>query len=136
MIQVFAVKQEEEEEDESGGSELLSDWELVSLENDEMELKLVFKDALGISQGDIPDLLLIQLELSEFKDDNNNQLPDSLIKYAEIPRQMATELEVERVATLKESVGNASKASIVSNFLIGLVLAGSLSLVWGVINGL
>ena len=49
---------------------------------------------------------------------------------------MATELEVEQVTTTKESAGNASKASIVSNFLISLVLASSLGLVWGMINGL
>lgn len=74
--------------------------------------------------------------MSEFKDVNGNSLPTSVIKYFEIPRQIATELEAQRVDITKDSVGNSSNALVGSNFIVNLLLSGSMNLVWNVINGL
>ena len=52
LIQVFAVNQEEDEEDELvEAGQLLADWDITSLDNDGIEIKLIFADAIEISQG-------------------------------------------------------------------------------------
>ena len=60
-------------------------WELISLDGDGFELQLNFTDPLFISSGAEPDLLLIQLDLSSFEDENGNSLPSSVVKYIPIP---------------------------------------------------
>ena len=49
---------------------------------------------------------------------------------------MATKKEVEQVDSSKETVGSSSKASVVSNFIVNLMLSSSLGLIWGMINAL
>ena len=44
-----------------------------------------FTDPLRVSAGEEPDLLLIQLNLSDFEDADGNKLPESVVKYASIP---------------------------------------------------
>ena len=46
----------------------MEDWELVKLDGNGFELKISFTNPLLISADDEPDVLLIQLELSDFKD--------------------------------------------------------------------
>ena len=50
-----------------------------------MEFRLNFTKPLHVSSGDHPDLLLIQMDLSEYKDEHGKSLPDSLVKYVPIP---------------------------------------------------
>ena len=63
-------------------------------------------------------------------------MPDSIIKYSEIPRQMATKEEVEQVGSIKEIGDSSSTAAVVSNFIVNLMLSSSLGLIWGMINAL
>ena len=60
-------------------------WELLSLSSEGFNLMMNFTDSLNISAGDSPDLLLIQLNLSECEDSEGNKLPESVVKYAPIP---------------------------------------------------
>ena len=60
-------------------------WELISLNENGLELQLDFPSPLKVSTEDDPDLLLVQLDMSQFKDQNGNSLPDSLVKYVPIP---------------------------------------------------
>lgn len=83
LIQVFAVKEQDNEDDV--GSPLMKGWELISLDGDGFELQLNFTNPLFVSSGDEPDLLLIQLDLSSFEDENGNSLPSSVVKYMPIP---------------------------------------------------
>ena len=50
LIQVFAVNQEEDEEDELvEAGQLLADWDITSLDNDGIEIKLIFANPIEIS---------------------------------------------------------------------------------------
>ena len=58
LVDVYAVK-EEEGEPEEAGSAIMNGWELVSINENGIELKLDFGDPLLVSKSDQPDLLLI-----------------------------------------------------------------------------
>ena len=45
-------------------------WDLIRLDGDGFELQLNFTNPILISADDEPDILLIQLNLSEFTDEN------------------------------------------------------------------
>ena len=68
LIQVYAVKDYIVDEDEiaDAGLPIMDGWALVSLSEDGFDLTMNFTDPLRISAGDEPDLLLIQLNLSDF----------------------------------------------------------------------
>ena len=88
IVQVFAVNGYIEDEDDLANAGLLpimDGWELISLSADGFDLSVNFTDPLRISAGDEPDLLLIQLNLSDFEDADGNKLPESVVKYAPIP---------------------------------------------------
>ena len=57
-------------------------WELLYIGSDGFEIQLNFTSPLQISSGEEPDLLLIQLDLSDFEDENGNKLPESVVKYS------------------------------------------------------
>ena len=57
-------------------------WELLSLDSSGFEIQLNFTSPLQVSAGEEPDLLLIQLDLSDFEDENGNKLPASVVKYS------------------------------------------------------
>ena len=60
-------------------------WELISLSAEGFDLTVNFTDPLRISAGEEPDLLLIQLNLSDFEDAEGNKMSESVVKYALIP---------------------------------------------------
>jgi len=57
-------------------------WELLYIGSDGFEIQLNFTSPLEISSGEEPDLLLIQLDLRNFEDENGNKLPESVVKYS------------------------------------------------------
>ena len=46
----------------------LTGWKLVSADANKLEINLEFREPSHVSQGDIPDKLLIQFEMEQFKD--------------------------------------------------------------------
>ena len=72
-------------------------WELISISKDGIDFKFEFNKPLQVSTGEEPDLILVQLDMSEFKDENGNKLQDSLLKYSTIPTQIASEEEAKQV---------------------------------------
>ena len=84
---MYAVKDYIPDEDEIKDASLpiMYEWALVSLSEDGFDLTMNFTDPLRISAGEEPDLLLIQLNLSDFEDADGNKLPESVVKYAPIP---------------------------------------------------
>lgn len=97
---------------------MLEKWEVAWLDSDGLELWLYFNDAIQVSQEDNPDLLFIQIELNEFTDKNGNSLPESLVKYIEIPRQIASVEEVELVEDTADAFGDASTGVLTSNLAV------------------
>ena len=84
---MYAVKDYIPDEDEitDAGLPIMDGWELISLSAEGFALMMNFTDPLRVSAGDEPDLLLIQLNLSDFEDADGNKLPESVVKYALIP---------------------------------------------------
>ena len=96
---MYAVNDYIPDEDEisNSGLAIMDGWELISLSSDGFELAVNFTDPLRISAGEEPDLLLIQLNLSDFEDAEGNKLPESVVKYAPIPTQMGSAAEAKQI---------------------------------------
>ena len=60
-------------------------------------MKLKFEDAASVPQGDFPDTIYLQMELSDYEDRNGQTLQKSIIKQYKIPAQIASEEEAEAV---------------------------------------
>ena len=84
---MFAVtgKRAQADEDAESVEPIMDRWELISLRADGVTLKVHFVNPVRVSAGEHPDLLLVQLELSEYKDVNGNSLPPSVVKVIDIP---------------------------------------------------
>ena len=63
----------------------MNGWEILSIGPEGFEISLDFTNPIQISSGDEPDLLLIQMDLSDFEDENGQKFPSSLVKYSQIP---------------------------------------------------
>ena len=111
-------------------------WELLSLGPEGFEIRLNFTNPIMISSGDDPDLLLIQMDLSDFEDENGQKFPSSLVKYSQIPTQIPSLEEAKQVEEQGSTASSSSKSAVGSNFIVNIMMAGSLSQVWGMINGL
>ena len=72
-------------------------WEILEIGPDGVSFSLNFTNPIYVSSGDEPDLLLVQINLSEFKDAEGNSLPETVIKYISIPTQMSSLEEAEQV---------------------------------------
>ena len=67
------------------GEQIMDGWELISFGPDGIELSVNFTNPIYVSTDDEPDLLLIQMDLSKYKDADGQSLPESLVKYYPIP---------------------------------------------------
>ena len=74
--------------------------------------------------------------MSEYKDSSGKSLPSSLVKYTRIPRQMSSEEEAKRVEAQGETASDTTKNTVITNIIINVLLAGSFTLVWDMIEGL
>ena len=74
--------------------------------------------------------------MSDFKDENGQQLPASVVKYSPIPTQIASLEQAEKINDSGSAAGSSSKASVGSNVVVNILLSGSLNQVWAMIEGL
>ncbi len=72
-------------------SDNLVSWTVSSLDSSSMVIDLGFKRPLHVSQGDIPDQLLVEIRFSRYKDIYGGSLPDNVFKMNNIPRQIGSE---------------------------------------------
>ena len=72
--------------DELVPSQNLESWSIVTVEKRFIEIDLVFKKPLHVSQGYNHDVLLLQIALSNYPDQNSNSLPISVNRIKSIPR--------------------------------------------------
>ena len=84
-VTVFAVKEDGTDEDELREEPIMDEWNLDSIGPDGIEFTLNFTNRVETSAGEEPDLLLIQLDLSDYKDVNGQPMPESLVKSIRIP---------------------------------------------------
>ena len=74
--------------------------------------------------------------MSQYKDSTGKSLPNSLVKYTRIPRQMSSKEEAARVEKQGTQASSSAETSIITNLFVNVLLAGSLNLIWGLIEGL
>ena len=74
--------------------------------------------------------------MSDFEDENGQKLPASVVKYSPIPTQIASLEQAAKINDSGSAAGSSSKASVGSNVVINVLLSGSLSQVWAMIEGL
>jgi len=131
---VFAVK--EEAGDDDLGEPIMDGWDLLGFGPNGIDFRLNFTKPIYISTGDEPDLLLIQLDLSDYKDVNGQSLPDSVVKYMPIPSQMSSQEEAEAVTEQGSTTSEATKTSVLSNVAVNILLGSSMNKIWDMIEGL
>ena len=74
--------------------------------------------------------------MSDFEDENGQKLPASVVKYSPITTQIASLEQAEKINESGSAAGSGSKASVGSNVVVNVLLSGSLSQVWAMIEGL
>ena len=74
--------------------------------------------------------------MSDFEDENGQKLPASVVKYSPIPTQIASLEQAAKINDSGSAAGSSSKASVGSNVVVNVLLSGSLSQVWAMIEGL
>ena len=62
----------------------------------EIDIKLEFDNPLAISQGDEPDFAVVILNMSKFKTENGQKLPDGIIKRVPLPAQFKSKESAEQ----------------------------------------
>ena len=66
-VQVAVVKARADPEEVDGESPILEDFEVMSLDGDGINISLRFNRPYNVSAGDEPDLLLLQIDLGDYK---------------------------------------------------------------------
>ena len=64
-------------------------------------------------------------------------MPASIVKFIEIPSQMASEEEAETVNTTGEVAGDSTTAIMGGNFIVNIILSsGALDQIWSFMNNM
>ena len=85
-ISVYALRGNPDDEyDEKQFEPIMNGWEILSFDSSTIDIELNFTNPLYVSSGDKPDLLLIQIDLGEYKSKRGVNMPESIVKYTEIP---------------------------------------------------
>ena len=63
-------------------------------------------------------------------------MPESVVKYIEIPSQIASQSEAQNVDTATTATQDSAVTAMGSNFMVNLLLAGSMDQVWSFLNHL
>ena len=63
-------------------------------------------------------------------------MPASIVKFIEIPAQIASEEEAATVDTTGEATGDSTTAIMASNFIMNGLLSGAMDQIWSVMNNL
>ena len=73
----------------------LQSWKVISYDSRSIEVALKFVEPLKVSSGENPDMLLVQIGLSNIPDKNGQTLPPSVLKKVLIPAQFSSEEEAK-----------------------------------------
>mmetsp|Transcript_14028 Transcript_14028/g.19130 ORF Transcript_14028/g.19130 Transcript_14028/m.19130 type:complete len:93 (-) Transcript_14028:46-324(-) len=92
-----------------------------------MVLKLNFTNRDQVSFADEADLIFMQLELGDYFDADGLNLPESLVKVFEIPRQWRSKDDQEFVDTLGDIAGKSTQIAVGVNFFVSLLVSKAMS---------
>ena len=102
-----------------------------------MDINISFVDPIEVSQDIEADYILLSLNgFDIFEDENGISLPKSLVKKILLPAQYASYEEGVSVDNISTGAKTMNSSILGSNFVVNLLLVGSMSQVWGAINGL
>ena len=105
--------------DEEAVDENLISWSISEVTSKLIKLNLEFQKPLEVSQGDSPDTLVIQVELSQFQDKNGQKLPESVVRTKSIPLQIGSAAEAEAA----ESAGAISSSATIAASSIQIIMS-------------
>ena len=88
-----------------------------------------------LSSGSVPDLLALQFDLGKVALNQDENLPSCIVKYVEIPPQVEKG-KLEEVREQGSSVSGTIVAATVTNLIVSVLLAGPLTQLWAMIEGL
>ena len=107
------------------------------ISEDAIDIQVYYKNPLEVSQAEEADFVAITLNgFDAFQDENGRKLPSHLVKKYKIPAQFKDSQEAEAYEETSTATGTSTKVAMGSNVLLNTLLAGSLSQIWGAINGL
>ena len=76
------------------------------------------------------------MNLEKYTDSDGLSLPRNLTLTAFIPRQIASEAEAASIESAGSSTEDTTASIMISNFIVTLIMAGSLNQLWSMMNGL
>ena len=112
----------------------LLNWTVTSVQQELIQIKLEFKQPLEVSQGDEPDYLVIQAQLSAFDDEFGQRLPESRIKRKDLPRMFASQSQAETINQASSSTFYASSSISAVNFTLSIAIKASMHQLWSLLN--
>ena len=121
------------------GDELVEDnnllrWEIVSVNKEMVEIDLFFNRPLHVSQGDDPEKLIVQMQLSSFQEKNQATIPLVVNKIKDIRPQASSSTEAEVLS----DIGGVTLVAAASTCAVELVKSflkqSSLSHLWSMLN--
>ena len=137
MIEAFPVENTELKLEKGDlGRSLIDGYKIIFLDGKGFTLKFYWKEPLTISSGVEPDVILIQIQMSEFMDAEGLQLPASIVKFVQIPAQMGDETEIENVENTGSLNADAVKTLILGSLVLNLFIGGPLDKIWGLFESL
>ena len=104
----------------------LKSWKAVFVDSRNIHVAVEFQDPLEISLGDEPDLLLVQVELSEYRDHLNRALPPSVVKLIELAPQTGSPDEASRLQKVGSTVFAVTNTQLMGTVVVNLLTLGSL----------
>jgi len=113
-------------------------WEVTSINNTSIIIKVYFEKPLMISQSTTRDALQVTIGKLQYFTDTDSLQPSK--KTATLVRNIKRQVKDSAVTNFTEkaglSVSGSSKTVFVSNVLLNWWLSGSLNLLWGLVNSL
>ena len=94
-IDVLMISSKNDKKDEN-----LTDWSISKLSSTEIDIDLVFSQPTEVSQDEKPDILVVEIRLSEYKGQNGKYLDDRIIKKGSIPSQIVSKSEAEAISDI------------------------------------
>lgn len=91
--------------------ENLQSWQVVSISPTLIKVELEFKDPLQVSQGDTPDQVVIQAQLSQYPAENKLRLPASVVRSKDITPQIKSKAEAEAYESTASGASNVTIAT-------------------------
>jgi len=135
-IQVSTMAGDEDPDEEEVSSPIIKSWSLADVTQKSMYLDIIFNDPISVSSQEMPDVLLLALDLSLLETVDGEKLSSNVLKITKIPKQMLSESEVETVNTSGSTGSEVVKDSFALNFVTQLFLSGSMEELWGMLENL